>query len=118
MATSVGRLSSVELIPVSVTLSFGGFGVACAGLADAAVDGGVAAVPPQDAITSAMTTITTSEDSLSMSYPLRSEHGGRAPAEQAALDALRDLDQCDGEDHEYQQDQVNPLGVEEAGGDV
>src|SRR5712691_5019330 len=104
MATSVGRLSSVELIPVRVTLSFGGFGVACARLADAAGDGEVAVGPPQDAITSAMMTNTTNEDSLAISYLLRSEHGGRAPAEQAALDALRNLDQRDGEDHEYQQD--------------
>jgi len=108
-------LSSVELIPVSVTLSLGGLGVACAE-DDGDGDGDVAAGPAQAATAMALTSSATKDRRIS--FPLPGQHRGGTPAEQPCLHALGDLDQCDSEDHEDEQDEIHAFGVEQARGDV
>src|SRR5947207_12836381 len=117
MATSVGRLSSVELMPVSDTLAAGGFGVAAAW--DPEADGAelaAGAACPHAASTIAMPR--SGPDARRMWFPLRAERRGGAPAQQSRLHPLGDLHQRDREDHEDEEYEIDALGIEKPRGDV
>src|ERR1700716_1703862 len=90
IATSVGRLSSVELIPVSVTLSIGGFGVAetlAVLVATAAVDDAAGVCGATHAVTTRPRMRTSAAERVERTVrpPLIAEDRGWTPAEETAF---------------------------------
>src|SRR5438270_13680827 len=99
MATSVGRLSSVELMPVSGTLSAGPFGVAEAAACEPPADGAlVAAGAAGPHAAEAIPIAKRSAAARRIFISLSAERRTWPPAEEAAFDALGDLHQRDRED--------------------
>src|SRR5437773_4084793 len=117
IATRVGRLSSVELMPVRVTLSLGAAGVADAACVPATDGVGDAAGALAHAVMTTEDTTSATRHPLIPVDPLSAECRLRPPAEQPPFETLGDLDQCYGEDHDGEQDQVHGVCVEGAGGD-
>src|SRR3989442_7522630 len=117
IATRVGRLSSVGLMAVRVTLSLGAAGVADAACVPATDGVGDAAGALAHAVMTTEDTTSATRHPLIPVDPLSAKCRLRPPAEEPPFETLGDLDQCYGEDHEDQQDQVHTLCVEEPGGD-